>query len=330
MAKALYLLNSDAYETIYGPDERAALAALLDTSATPQTAASVQQDPSMLADVDVLLSGWGCPVLDTELLAAAPLLKGVFYGAGSIRGIVTPEFWERNIPITSSYAANAVPVAEYTLAQVILCLKRTWQHVFAIRGRHEYIREMTVPGAYGSTVGIVSLGMVGRMVARRLQELDVRVVAYDPFMDTDRAAELGVEHCSLEEVFRRSDVVSLHTPWLPETEGMITGAHFAMMKEGATFINTARGAIVREQEMIDVLSQRTDLFAVLDVVWPEPPAPGSPLFDMENVVLTPHIAGSQGNECRRMGRIVVEEVNRYLHGEPLRWAISREQAAIMA
>ena len=330
MIKALYLLNSDAYERIYGPDERADLAALLDTSAPLQTAASVQQDPSVLADVEVLLSGWGCPVLDANLLAKMPLLKGVFYGAGSIRGVVTPAFWERTIPITSSYAANAVPVAEYTLAQIILCLKRAWQQVFAIRSRHDYVRSMTVPGAYGSTVGIISLGMIGRLVARRLQELDVCVVAYDPFVEPDSAADLGVELCSLEDVFRRADVVSLHTPWLPQTEGMIGGAHFAMMKEGASFINTARGAVVREHEMLNVLKIRRDLFAVLDVVWPEPPADDSPIFDMENVILTPHIAGSLGDECRRMGRIVVEEVNRFLHGEPLHWAISRERAEIMA
>ena len=172
--------------------------------------------------------------------------------------------------------------------------------------------------------------MIGRMVCRHLQGFDLNVIAYDPFVNEADAADLGVELCSLEDVFRRADVVSLHTPWLPETEGMITGEHFAMMKQGATFLNTARGAIVREREMIEVLQRRDDLFAVLDVVWPEPPVPGSPLYTMQNVVLTPHIAGSLNDECRRMGRIVVDEVGRFVRGEPLHWAISREQAAIMA
>ena len=166
MLKALYLLDTRAYDVIYGPDERADLAALLDTSAPPQTAESIRLDPSALADVEVILSGWGCPALDAALLDAAPKLQAVFYGAGSIRGIVTDAFWERNIPITSSYAANAVPVAEFTLAQIIFCLKRGWQHVFAIRSAQSYPERMPVPGAYGSTVGLVSLGMIGRMVAR--------------------------------------------------------------------------------------------------------------------------------------------------------------------
>ena len=330
MTKAIYLLSADAHDRIYGPDERADIAALVDFAAPPQTEDSLRQDPSVLADVELILTGWGCPVLDAGFLDTAPNLQAVFYGAGSIRQIVTEAFWERGIPITSSYEGNAVPVAEYTLTQILFCLKRGWQHAFAIKRVRRYHGRMPVPGAYGSTVGIISLGMIGRMVCRHLQGFDLNVIAYDPFVNEADAADLGVELCSLEDVFRRADVVSLHTPWLPETEGMITGEHFAMMKQGATFLNTARGAIVREREMIEVLQRRDDLFAVLDVVWPEPPVPGSPLYTMQNVVLTPHIAGSLNDECRRMGRIVVDEVGRFVRGEPLHWAISREQAAIMA
>jgi phosphoglycerate dehydrogenase-like enzyme len=115
-----------------------------------------------------------------------------------------------------------------------------------------------------------------------------------------------------------------------ETEGMITGEHLAMMKPNATFINTARGAVVREDEMIEVLQQRPDLFAILDVTYPEPPEPGSPLYTLPNVVLTPHIAGSLDNECRRMGKYAVTELRRYLNGEPPLWGITREQAAKLA
>jgi len=125
-------------------------------------------------------------------------------------------------------------------------------------------------------------------------------------------------------------VVSLHAPWLDETVGMIQGDHFAAMKHDATFINTARGAIVREDEMIAVLQDRPDLWALLDVTYPEPPVPGSPLYTLPNVVLTPHIAGSLDNECRRMGRLAVEDLRKFVNGEALTWEIGREQAAIMA
>jgi len=179
-------------------------------------------------------------------------------------------------------------------------------------------------------VGIISLGMVGRRVCSLLKSFELNVLAYDPFASESDAAELGVELVSLDDIFRRCEVVSLHTPWLKETEGMITGRHLRLMKQGATFINTARGAVVREGEMIDVLREKPDLFAVLDVTHPEPPAAGSPLYSMENVVLTPHMAGSMGAECRRQGRCMADELRRYLAGEPLKYGIDRERARLLA
>jgi phosphoglycerate dehydrogenase-like enzyme len=163
-----------------------------------------------------------------------------------------------------------------------------------------------------NTVGVISLGMLGRLVCEHLRRFELQVLAYDPLVSAEEAARYGATWRTLDEIFRQADVVSLHTPWLQETEGLITGAHLASMKEGATLINTARGAIVREAEMIDVLQQRPDLLAVLDVTWPEPPLPGSPLYTLPNVILTPHIAGSLDAECQRMGQIVVEELQRFV------------------
>lgn len=328
--KGLFLLNPDAYNQIYAPTQRAAIAQVVDLYAPPQTAQSITADPTLLHEAEMIFSGWGMPRMDEAFLAHTPNLKAVFYGAGSIKACTTDAFWARNIPITSSYAANAVPVAEFTLAQILLCLKQTWQYAFALKREQAYGANFPLAGAYGSTVGIISLGMIGRLVCRHLQHFDVQVIAYDPFVNTAAAATLGVELCPLAEIFQRADVVSLHTPWLPETVGLITGAHLASMKTGATFINTARGAVVREQEMITVLQQRPDLLALLDVTYPEPPVAGSPLYTLPNVVLTPHIAGSLGNECQRMGQLVVDELQRFLAGEPLQWAIAREQAAVMA
>ena len=136
--------------------------------------------------------------------------------------------------------------------------------------------------------------------------------------------------CSLDEIFRQSNVVSVHTPWLKETERLVAGRHLSMMKPYSTFINTSRGAVIREMEMIEVLRQRQDLVAVLDVTHPEPPAPDSPLFSLPNVILTPHIAGAMGTECRRMGQIMIAELKRYLAGEPLQFGLTRERVAIMA
>jgi phosphoglycerate dehydrogenase-like enzyme len=328
--KGIYLLNPSSYDLIYGPAERQEISQMVDIYAPLQTAETIAESPAVLAQAEIIISGWGMAVMDEGFLNSAPSLKAVFYGAGSIRGIVTDAFWVRDILIASAYAANAIPVSEFTLSQILFSLKRGWCFVREAWQSGKYPARQPVPGGYGSTVGLISLGMIGRRVAQMLRSFEVKVLAYDPYCRPDEAAELKVELCPLDEVFQRSDVVSLHTPWLKETEGLITGELIGSMKKGATFINTARGAVVRENEMIDVLQQRPDLFAILDVTYPEPPVPGSPLFTLPNVILTPHIAGAMNRECLRMGQLVVGEVKRYLRGEPLQWSISREKAAILA
>ena len=330
MLKGLFVLGAENYDKIYGPEEQAAIRQHVEIIAPLQTAADVAVNPAIIQQIDVMFSGWGGPVMDRAFLVAAPNLKVVFYGAGSVRNLVTDAFWEREIQITSAAAANAVPVSEYTLSQILFCLKRGWYYVLESKRTGQWVRRVPVAGAYGSVVGLISLGLIGQRVAELLKSFDVKVIAYDPFVSAVTATALNVEMVDLETVFREADVVSLHTPWLDETVGMITGAHFAMMKPDSAFINTARGAIVREEEMIAVLQDRPDVYAVLDVTWPEPPETGSLLYSLPNVILTPHIAGAMDRECWRMGRYMVEELARYVRGEPLRYAITREQFARLA
>ncbi|MBN1937503.1 MAG: hydroxyacid dehydrogenase [Anaerolineae bacterium] len=330
MKKALYILAEYSLDLIYGPEEQTDIARLVDVYAPPQTPQSVLAQPDLLREVQIILSGWGAPTFDAAFLDAAPRLEAVFYGAGSIRSLVTEAFWDRGVVICSAWGMNAVPVAEYALSQILFSLKHGWRYALTVKQEGHYPRKWPVPGAYGSTIALISLGMIGRRVAELLKPFDLRVIAYDPFVKPEDAAALGVTLCSLEEAFRQGDVVSLHTPWLKETEGMITGDHFRLMKEGATFINTARGAVVNEPEMIETLQARPDLFALLDVTHPEPPLSGSPLYTLPNVMLTPHIAGAMNRECRRMGREMVNELRRYLNGEPLQWSIDRERAARLA
>jgi phosphoglycerate dehydrogenase-like enzyme len=324
--KGLYLMEQETFRTVYGPQERADLARLIEIDD------SRCNDLSQLHEAEIIMASWGAPVMDEAFLASAPRLRAVFYGAGSIRGITTPAFWRRDITISSAYAANALPVAEYTLGAILLSLKRFWSHALAVRDERDswgnHLRY--APGAYQSTVGLVSLGMIARRVIELLKAFEVNCIVYCPFLTEAEAAGLGVEKCSLAEVFHRSDVVSIHTPLLPETTGLITGDLIASMKEGATLINTSRGAVVRETEMIEVLRRRGDLSAVLDVSDPEPPIHGSALVRLPNVMLTPHISGSLGPECRRLGRWMVEELTRYLEAKPLRWQITEKVAAKLA
>ncbi|GIN71199.1 2-hydroxyacid dehydrogenase [Bacillus sp. J14TS2] len=327
MFQGLFIL--DDVDLIYGSTYEE-ISQYVDIYAPPQTRETIRENPALLEKADIIFSGWGGPRLDKEFLAAAPNLKVIFYGAGSIKYMVTEEFWKRNIQITTAYAANSVPVVEYALSQILFSLKRGWHFVMETKKLKKYGKKSSVPGAYGSTVGLISLGMIGRKMVEKLQQFDLRVIAYDPYVSKEEASQLNVELCSLEEVFKQADVVSMHTPWLKETEGMITGQHFASMKENATFINTSRGAIVRENEMIDILKERSDLYAILDVTYPEPPIAGAPLYEMDNVILTPHIGGSMSTECQRMGAYMLEELKRFLNGEELKWLVTEEKSKIMA
>jgi phosphoglycerate dehydrogenase-like enzyme len=324
-------MDSMAWRSIYGPKQHAQIAEMVEVLAPVMSPDEALRRPELLREMDVLISGWGGPVLDKSFLARAPKLKAFFYGAGTVRRLLSHEFWERKIVLTTANTANAIPVAEFSLAHILLGLKRAFFQAVEVKKIRTF-PETRIPtaGAYESTVGLISLSTIGRLVRKHLAHFDVQVIACDPTVTRAQAATLKVELVSLSELFFRSDVISLHAPHLPETEGLITGALLAKMKPGATFINTARGALIREAEMIEVLSARPDLTAVLDVTCPEPPEKTSRLYDLPNVILTPHIAGSIENECQRMGQWVADELRRYLAGEPLKSAITSERASLMA
>lgn len=333
MINTAFILGASAFADIYGEENLQAIAPAGRLLAAPCTAPQIQSaPPPWLGDVEVLFTGWEAPRLDAELLARMPRLRAVFYGAGSIRPIVSEAFWDRRIVVSSAAALNAQPVVEFTLGAILLSFKRAWHHARLVRDERSYqvMRTLPIPTGWGATIGLVSLGLIGRRVAEQLRSYDVRVLAYDPQLTAAQAVELGVESVSLAEVFERSDIVSLHTPLLPETTGLIDAALLGRLRPGATLINTARGGLIREDDLIATLRLRTDVQAILDVTDPEPPVRESALYDLPNVFLTPHIAGSIGVECRRMGRAMVEEFHRYARGEPLRHAVTREQAARMA
>ncbi|HVU15439.1 MAG TPA: hydroxyacid dehydrogenase [Candidatus Didemnitutus sp.] len=327
--RCLFVMDAEFFPQAFGPDELSRLGKIVDLAGPAVNGATLRS--GNYQDIELIIGSWGMPQMNGALLARLPRLKVLFYAAGTIKSITTDASWARGIRVTNAALENAKPTAEFTLAEIILSLKRTWERIFLLREKQKYQqRNPLVQGAYGSTVGLLALGKVGKQVAQRLASLDVRVIAYDPVVPAAEATELGVRLCSLEEVFAQSDVVSCHMPSTVQTRHLLGRELFSSMKRGATFINTARGNIVKESELIDVLRDRPDIFAVLDVTDPEPPPADSPLFKLPNVVLTPHIAGSIGLECRRMGRMMVDEVERYLTNRPLLGELRPEQLEILA
>lgn len=319
--RGLYVMREDVFCDVYGPEERRAIERYVTADPRPLDEAALRAHPGYLEDVDVLLASWGCPRLDAGLLGHAPRLRAVFYAAGSVQSVVTPAVWERDIAVVSAKQGIAERVAEFAASVIFLSLKHFWRYQQAIRAEQAWVQRWPVPGTVGSTVGLVSLGSVGHMVARRLADGELNVVAYDPYASRETARRAACALVDLEELFATSDVISLHAPLLPETTGMIGAGLLAAMKKGATIINTSRGGVLDHDALVTLLASRPDLTAVLDVTDPEPPPPGSALYSLPNVVMTPHIAGNLSRERRALGRGVACEVERFARGEALQWAV---------
>lgn len=330
-SSSIFVLGPGNFELIYGPDVVREILELTNVVAPPQTRESFEELGNLQEDIELVFTGWGAPYFTSQLLNRMPRLKAVFHGAGSIRPFVSDEFWRRGVVITNARQANAIPVAQYTVSVILLSLKHFWSFSRQARAGEGWgDQHRVMPGAFNSTVGLVSCGVIARQTLKFLHPYELRRIVYCPNMEDSEADDLDIKLTPLSEVFRHGDVVSIHTPHMRETEGLIKGEHIASMKQGATLVNTARGAIIRQDEMVEVLRQRSDLTAVLDVCDLEPLPAGAELLALPNVVVTPHISGSHFLECRRMGVYMLEELKRYLAGEPLRWQITEKMNAIMA
>lgn len=293
-------------------------------------AGQTESHQQLLAEAEVIFGTWGMPILNDEFLELTPKLRAVFYAAGTVKHFVTDAIWQRGITVCSAWRANALPVAEFTLGAILLSMKNVWAYQRLLKESRDWDMRIATDGGYHGTIGLVSLGAVGQRVVELLSQFDVDIVAYDPVVNPRIIRGKTVEMVGLAELFQRSDVVSIHSPLLPETVGMITGELVDQMKPYATLINTARGAILEEDRIIDVLRRRSDLTAILDVTRDEPPAIDSPLYELPNVFLTPHVSGSLGSECRRMGNFMFAEYMRYLKNEPLTHQVTRDMLMSMA
>lgn len=305
LAAVAHVLSREAFESLQTPSAHA-----------------------LLGQADVVLAAWGAPRLDAAFLAAAPRLKLVAYGAASVRGIVTPEFWQTGIKLTSAVSAMAVPVAEFTFAAIIMSGK----DVFRIRDAHRRARgtegfglslateDLRIWGNHRRKIGIVGASRTGRLVISMLRFADFEVGVYDPFLSDAEARALSVQRMKLPDLMAWSDTVSLHAPILPETRHMIDAAALSRMHDGAILINTARGWLVDHEALLSECRSGR-LSAWIDTPDPEPLPPDSPFFDLPNVVLTPHIAGSLGNELKRQTAAAIDEIERFAMGLPLETAV---------
>lgn len=307
---AILLSESDAWTRVYGP---AQLARLKEMVGLEPRAFSLADAP----DATFIFSTWGMPTPDADEIARRfPNLKAVFYAAGSVQRFARP-FLARGVRIFSAWRANAVPVSEFTLAQILLAAKGYFPAQAAMRTSRAAAADIAAAhcGMYDVKIGLLGCGAIGRMVAERLRAFACAVWVYDPFVSDDVLRLLGARRATMEDIFEKCDIVSNHLANLPATRGIITRAHLFSMRENATLINTGRGAQICETDLFDMLKEKPSVTALLDVLQDEANSDSNLLNALPNCFLTPHIAGSMGNEVRRMADYMIDECARFCAGE---------------
>jgi phosphoglycerate dehydrogenase-like enzyme len=331
--ETLLVMSPDTMSLQFGSDELARLRATaslgeplwVDELSSPRARAR-------LSEVEVLVTSWGCPPLDEDVLRAAPRLRAVLHAAGTVRGHVGDAVFNRGIRVTTAADANAEPVAQFTLAAILWAFKKAPFLAADARTHRDdwsYRKHRGELSGVDRTVVVVGFSRIGRRVVRLLRELDVcQVLVVDPVVDPAEVTTVGARPASLAEALPRADVLSLHAPMLPETRHLIGAAELAALPPNATLVNTARGGLVDtaalERACVD------GLHAILDVTDPEPLPADSPMYDLPNVVLTPHVAGSLGAETRRMAAAALAELECYAAGRPPLDPVTRTSLRVQA
>ena len=288
-----------------------------------------ERTKELIEGANIVITSWGSPNLNEDILSAAPHLELVIHAAGSVKGIVSQELWDKGVRVTGSAPVLGMGVAETTLGLTIMSLKNIWKLSESLRNGGWSEGRNNVKEIYDVTIGVISAGFVGAYYIKLLQNFEVEVLLYDPFVSEEKAKEMGARKVELEELLKTSDVVSIHAPSIPATNKMINKETLKLMKDDAILINTARGSIVDEADLFEEL-QKGRLFACLDVTDPEPPAKDHPFRQLPNIIMTPHIAGLANTGLKRIGKFVASELDKYFKGENMVGEVKPQKLKTMA
>ncbi len=328
--KIVVLANKDRQEQVFKNEHIADLMRLGEVVFnTRRDGPDENAAAALMKDADIVVTSWNCPKMTPAVLDSAPGLKLVIHAAGSVKGLVSDEFWERNIRLSSGSAALGKGVAETALGLTISSLKNFWNLANVTRfggwnGQNNTVREI-----YDVTVGVIGAGFAGRHYIKLLKNFDVDILLYDPTLGNDECAAIGAKKSELDDIMIQSDVVSIHAPSIPATYHMINKTNLALMKDRAVIINTARGTIIDEAALIDELKTGR-ISACIDVTDPEPPSETNELRSLPNVILTPHIAGSVNNGKKRIGDLVLAEIKSFIADGTLAYEVKSEKLVFMA
>ncbi|MCW4020659.1 MAG: hydroxyacid dehydrogenase, partial [Candidatus Bathyarchaeota archaeon] len=305
--KFTYNLNRKTFDRCFDEETREEIDSLVDIVGEVKEAVTLEDLKRNLRDAEGCITGWGSIPVTGEILEAAPRLKVIIHSAGSVKKYISSEVWDRGVRVASVANVNAIPVAEYNLGMILVNMKSVfaYQNEFREKGPKAWKRLPTVRGCYRSKVGIIGMGHIGRFILKLLQPFDFEILIFSRYFPDEEARKLKARKVSLEELLSTCDVVTLCASNVPRNRHMINRETLSLMKDGATFINTSRGALVDEEALIDEL-RIGRITAVLDVFQEEPPPKESLFYSLPNCIITPHIAGSASGETKRLGRQALE------------------------
>lgn len=325
------LLTQETGDMVLAPEDRERLSADMQVrnAAGP---ASGWDLPTLLRGARACLTGWGTPRITQDVLDSAPELAFVAHTAGSIRNLLPMEAVGHRVRVSQAAALIAESVAEMVVLQILS----------GVRELHLLDRGLREGESWGElhrrhpgrlvgalTVGVIGASRTGRAVIRLLQAFGARILIADPTVDAAAASALGAELVDLPTLLEQSDVVTIHAPLLPATQGMLGPAELARLRDGALLVNSARAGLVDGDALLDEL-RGGRIRAALDVFQEEPLEPGSPWRDLPGAIVSPHAAGHTLDSHRRQGAAMIDEVLRFLAGEPLRYEVTADAVETLA
>ena len=259
--------------------------------------------------------------LTSDVIDAAENLKVIGRAGSGLDNVDKAAASKKGIVVMNTPGGNTITTAEHTIAMMFAVARKVPQATGSMKAGKWEKKKFTGVELYNKTLGIVGLGQIGNQVARRAQGLEMHVIAFDPFLDEEQAKAMGVESVSVEEIFRRADFITFHTPLTAETKNLVNSKSIQTMKPGVRLINCARGGIINEDDLLEALNSGQVAGAAMDVFSVEPPG-DLPLLKHENVESTPHLGAATDEAQVNVAVAVAEQIVDYLKFGTIRNAVN--------
>ena len=331
--KVLVSIVPSLYRQLFSPEADGQLRAAADlTFNTEEQNWDSSELARRISGYDAVITGWGTPPFTAEVLAAANHLRLIAHSAGSIKRMLPRPVFERGIAVTHAASAIAPAVADMTILLIMLSLRQVHKLDRMLKAGEPWSATKSLGMGQelsGQRVGVVGAGYTGRCVIGLLHGFNTDIWVSDPYLTEARATELGVKKVALDELFAQCPIVTMQAPPTEETYHMVGAHQLGLLQEGAVFINTARSHTVDQDALLAEL--HTGRFqAALDVFDKEPLPSDSPFLQLDNVIVTPHVAGASVQARLRQGQTIADEVRSFFADESLRYEVTGSMLETMA